>query len=43
MTKFKLSDIPDTDTEIEKWLRERWYAKDKRIERFTKDGCFKQE
>lgn len=34
---YPMKDIPECEEQLEKWLLERWYEKDKRLARFMKD------
>jgi len=41
--RHSMSDIPSEKQEIDTWLRELWYQKEKRLEKFYKDGKFPEE
>eukprot|EP01135_Chromosphaera_perkinsii_P001998 Nk52_evm45s215 gene=Nk52_evmTU45s215 len=38
--KFKISDIPETEEGVKKWIEQRYMHKEKLLEYFHKNGCF---
>ncbi|XP_063692292.1 lysocardiolipin acyltransferase 1-like isoform X2 [Bolinopsis microptera] len=41
--RFDMDDIPSEKLETDRWLRELWYEKEKRLENFYKEGQFAEE
>jgi len=42
LERYPIENLPENDKDLEKWLSDRWYEKDSRLEQFYKNGKFTQ-